>query len=95
MSAKMWEVTVEHAQTCGLGEQMYVYYPSTNMHKMGVVFNVVCQVLGVLSDGHIIPLDRLSETEKVSYFSNFNHLFMVGFAIYFSHYIEMLVYLFY
>ncbi|XP_048228769.1 calmodulin-binding protein 60 A isoform X3 [Ricinus communis] len=33
-------------------------------HKSGVVFNVVGQVMGLLSDCQYIPVDKISETEK-------------------------------
>ncbi|XP_010272043.1 PREDICTED: calmodulin-binding protein 60 A-like [Nelumbo nucifera] len=65
MSAKMWEVTVEHARTCTLDNQMYVYYPLDAQRRVGVVFNTVGQVMGLLSEQQYIPNDDLSETEKV------------------------------
>ncbi|KAL0396227.1 UNVERIFIED_CONTAM: Calmodulin-binding protein 60 A [Sesamum calycinum] len=39
MSAKMWEVTVEHARTCVLDEKLYLY--NTTTQKNAVVFDVV------------------------------------------------------
>ena len=65
MSAKMWEVTVEHARTCVLEKSMYLYCPSNSQQKTGVVFNVVGQVMGQLSDGQFVPIDKLSEAEQV------------------------------
>lgn len=64
MSAKMWEVTVEHARTCLLDTRRHVYFPSHSEPKTGVVFNVVGQVIGLLSESQCIPVDKLSETEK-------------------------------
>ncbi|KAF4356131.1 hypothetical protein F8388_012281 [Cannabis sativa] len=64
MSAKMWEVTVEHARTCVLEKSMFLYIPSNSQHKTGVVFNIVGQLLGQLSDGQYVSIDKLSETEK-------------------------------
>lgn len=66
MSAKMWEVTVEHARTCVLDDKrMYLYSPTGSPQKSGVIFNVVGQVQGLLSEcRQFRPLDRLSETEK-------------------------------
>ncbi|KAI3454547.1 hypothetical protein Pfo_011210 [Paulownia fortunei] len=61
MSAKMWEVTVEHARTCVLDKKLYLYGAS---EKNGVVFNVVGQVMGIFSDGQYVPADKLSEAEK-------------------------------
>ncbi|KAG8638847.1 hypothetical protein MANES_14G069700v8 [Manihot esculenta] len=65
MSAKMWEVTVEHARTCVLDKKMYLYCTPGSQPKSGVVFNVVGQVMGLLSDCQYVPVDKLSETEKV------------------------------
>ncbi|KAF5459855.1 hypothetical protein F2P56_019768 [Juglans regia] len=65
MSAKMWEITVEHARTCVLEKRMYVYCPPSSQPKTGVVFNVVGQVMGLLSECQFVPVDKLSETEKV------------------------------
>ncbi|GMN45819.1 hypothetical protein TIFTF001_015008 [Ficus carica] len=64
MSAKMWEVTVEHARTCVLDKRMYLYCPPNSQQKTGVVFNVVGQVMGLLSEGQHIPIDNLSETDR-------------------------------
>ncbi len=65
MSAKMWEVTVEHARTCVLDDKkMFLYCPRTSQQKTGVVFNVVGQVMGLLSECQYVPIDKLSETEK-------------------------------
>ncbi|CAM8929649.1 unnamed protein product [Rhodiola kirilowii] len=64
MSAKMWEVTVEHASTCTLDKRVYLYCPHGSEQKTGVVFNVVRQVKGVLSNGRYIPIDNLAENDK-------------------------------
>ncbi|CAN1132961.1 Calmodulin-binding protein 60 A [Linum perenne] len=64
MSAKMWEVTVEHAQTCILDNRIYLYF-SPGQPKISVVFNIVGQVRGLLSDCQYVPVDKMSETEKV------------------------------
>ncbi|KAL5544266.1 hypothetical protein UlMin_008050 [Ulmus minor] len=65
MSAKMWEVTVEHARTCVLDKRMFMYYPPNSQQKTGVVFNVVGQVMGLLSEREYVPIDKISDTEKV------------------------------
>ncbi|XP_022988355.1 calmodulin-binding protein 60 A-like isoform X1 [Cucurbita maxima] len=64
MSTKMWEATIEHAQTCVLDKKIYVYKPRDLEQKSGVVFNVVGQVMGLLSDYQYVPKDKLSEVEK-------------------------------
>ncbi|XP_010550633.1 PREDICTED: calmodulin-binding protein 60 A isoform X2 [Tarenaya hassleriana] len=65
MSAKMWEVTVEHAQTCVLNGSVHVYCPLASQKKSGVVFNTVAQVLGMLKEFQYIPTETLTEAEKV------------------------------
>ncbi|KAK8690510.1 hypothetical protein V6N13_074042 [Hibiscus sabdariffa] len=65
MSAKMWEVTVEHARTCVLDKRVYLYCPPGSQQKSGVVFNIVGQVTGLLSECQYITIDKLSETEKI------------------------------
>ncbi|XVF54174.1 hypothetical protein PTKIN_Ptkin05aG0159300 [Pterospermum kingtungense] len=65
MSAKMWEVTVEHARTCLLDKRMHLYCPPGSQHRSGVVFNIVGQVTGVLSECQYVTIDKLSETEKI------------------------------
>ncbi|XAR50137.1 hypothetical protein NMG60_11004384 [Bertholletia excelsa] len=63
MSAKMWEVTVEHAQTCVLDTKFYLYCPGSDQ-KTGVAFNTVGQVMGMLSEFQYTPFFKLSITEK-------------------------------
>ncbi|KAL3716912.1 hypothetical protein ACJRO7_008485 [Eucalyptus globulus] len=65
MSAKMWEVTIEHARTCVIDKRVYLYCPPTSQLKTGVVFNLVGQVMGLLSDCQYVPIEKLSEAEKV------------------------------
>lgn len=82
MSAKMWEVTVEHARTCVLDKRMFVYCPHSSEQKAGVVFNIVGQVMGLLSESHYVPINKLSEIEKVFLLSSqiyFLFLFLISF----------------
>lgn len=77
MSAKMWEVTVEHARTCVLDKRMHLYCPPGSQQKSGVVFNIVGQVMGLLSECQYNTIDKLSETEKVHLLlSDFVYLFL-------------------
>ncbi|KAG6498831.1 calmodulin-binding protein 60 A-like [Zingiber officinale] len=64
MSAKMWEVTVDHARTCFLGDEVHVYYPN-GQRKTGFVFNVVGEVLGTYSEQQFIPLSELQNNAKI------------------------------
>jgi hypothetical protein len=65
MSTKMWEATVEHAETCVLTDKVHYYYPDS-LNKAGVVFNVVGEVRGLISD-KFVPVDDLTEKEKVMF----------------------------
>ncbi|XP_021891891.1 calmodulin-binding protein 60 A isoform X2 [Carica papaya] len=64
MSAKMWEITVEHARTCVIDKRVFLYYPPSSLKKSGVVFNIVGQVMGLLLECQYVPCDKLAETEK-------------------------------
>ncbi|KAK4776839.1 hypothetical protein SAY86_005527 [Trapa natans] len=66
MSAKMWEVTVDHARTCVLDKRVYLYFPPppNSGVRTGVVFNIAGQVMGLLSEGHYVSIDKLSEAQK-------------------------------
>ncbi|XP_071713775.1 calmodulin-binding protein 60 A isoform X2 [Rutidosis leptorrhynchoides] len=64
MSTKMWEVTVDHARRCVIDDKkLYLYTPPT-LNRDGVVFNVVGQVLGLLSDRKYIITNNLSEIQR-------------------------------
>ncbi|CAL4936806.1 unnamed protein product [Urochloa decumbens] len=62
MSTKMWEATVEHAETCVLSDKVHYYYLD-GLNKAGVVFNVVGEVTGLISD-KFVSVDDLTEQEK-------------------------------
>lgn len=63
MSAKMWEVTVEHARTCVLDTTRHVSFAS-HSQQPHVVFNAVGEVTGLLAESEYVAVDKLSETEK-------------------------------
>ncbi|KAL4559695.1 hypothetical protein LXL04_031838 [Taraxacum kok-saghyz] len=65
MSTKMWEVAVEHATRCVIDDnKLYLYCPQSQ-NRDGVVFNVVGQVLGLLSDSKYVVSNNLSDNEKI------------------------------
>nr|XP_043625114.1 calmodulin-binding protein 60 D-like isoform X2 [Erigeron canadensis] len=64
MSNKMWDVLVEHAKTCILSHKLYVYY-SDDVRNVGVVFNHIYELSGLVADGHYYATDALSENQKV------------------------------
>ncbi|PNX92582.1 calmodulin binding protein, partial [Trifolium pratense] len=56
MSAKMWEVTVEHARTCVLDTTRHVSF-AAHSQQPHVVFNAVGQVTGLLSESEYVAAD--------------------------------------
>ncbi|KAL5579322.1 hypothetical protein UlMin_011764 [Ulmus minor] len=64
MSNKMWDVLVEHAKTCVLGGKLYVYYPDDE-RSVGVAFNNIYELSGLIANGQFYPADSLSDSQKV------------------------------
>ena len=64
MSNKMWEALLEHAKTCALSGKLYVYYPE-DTRNVGVVFNNIYQLSGLIAGEQYNPADSLSESQKV------------------------------
>lgn len=64
MSNKMWESTVEHAKTCVLSGKLYVYYRDET-RDVGVIFNNVYELAGLIANGQYMPAEALSDNEKV------------------------------
>lgn len=64
MSNKMWDLLVEHAKTCILSHKLYVYY-SDDVRNVGVVFNHIYELSGLVADGHYYATDALSDNQKV------------------------------
>ncbi|PIA28620.1 hypothetical protein AQUCO_06800053v1 [Aquilegia coerulea] len=65
MSNKMWDVLVEHAKTCVLGGKLYVYHPD-DTRNVGVVFNNIYELSGLIAGGQYHSADSLSDSQKVS-----------------------------
>lgn len=65
MSNKMWDALIEHAKTCALGGKLYVYYPD-DTRDVGVVFNNIYELSGLIANEQYYPADSLSENQKVS-----------------------------
>ncbi|CAA6672265.1 unnamed protein product [Spirodela intermedia] len=65
MSQKMWENMVEHAKTCVLSGKHYVYY-ADGSGCPGVVFNHICELQGLITGGQFLPIDSLTDAQKVS-----------------------------
>ena len=64
MSNKMWESVVEHAKTCTLNGKLHVYYADEHQN-IGVIFNNIFVLMGLIADGQYMSVDRLSDPEKV------------------------------
>ncbi|KAK1434782.1 hypothetical protein QVD17_00535 [Tagetes erecta] len=64
MSNKMWEALLEHAKTCVLSGKFYVYYPEDNKN-VGVIFNNIYELSGLIAGDQYQPADSLSDSQKV------------------------------
>ncbi|KAA8519866.1 hypothetical protein F0562_014044 [Nyssa sinensis] len=64
MSNKMWDVLLEHAKTCVLSGKLYVYY-SDDVRNVGVVFNNIYELSGLIAGGQYYSADSLSDSQKV------------------------------
>lgn len=64
MSAKMWDVTVEHALTCVIDKRVYLYYSPGTQHIKCVAFNIAGEILGLLTENQYVRADKLEEDEK-------------------------------
>uniref|UniRef100_A0A2P2MHA7 Calmodulin-binding protein 60 B n=1 Tax=Rhizophora mucronata TaxID=61149 RepID=A0A2P2MHA7_RHIMU len=65
MSNKMWEALLDHAKTCVLSGKLYVYYPEDS-RNIGVIFNNICELTGLVSGEQYYSADHLSDEHKVS-----------------------------
>ncbi|KAK8501864.1 hypothetical protein V6N13_023352 [Hibiscus sabdariffa] len=64
MSNKMWDILLEHARTCVLSGKLYVYYPD-NVRSVGIVFNNIHELSGLIANGQYYAADSLSDNQKV------------------------------
>jgi hypothetical protein len=64
MSNKMWDVLVEHSKTCVMSGKLYVYYPD-DVKDIGVVFNDIYVLSGLIANGQYYSADSLSDSQKV------------------------------
>ncbi|XP_010539448.1 PREDICTED: calmodulin-binding protein 60 B-like [Tarenaya hassleriana] len=64
MSNKMWDALVEHAKTCVLSGKLYIYY-SEDSRNIGVVFNYIYELSGLISGDQYFSTDSLSDSQKV------------------------------
>ncbi|XP_059287956.1 calmodulin-binding protein 60 B-like [Lycium ferocissimum] len=64
MSNKMWDALLEHAKTCVLSGKLYVYY-SDDSRNVGVVFNNIYELNGLIAGEQYHSADSLSDSQKV------------------------------
>ncbi|GMI93380.1 hypothetical protein like AT2G18750 [Hibiscus trionum] len=64
MSNKMWDVLLEHARTCVLSGKLYVYYPDS-VRSVGIVFNNIHELSGLIANGQYYAAGSLSDDQKV------------------------------
>lgn len=64
--AKTWKAITDHASTCLIDESVQFCYYSSPEQKYGVVFNVVGKLKGLLRESQYVPVDGLSDVEKVN-----------------------------
>ncbi|KAK9931816.1 hypothetical protein M0R45_019077 [Rubus argutus] len=64
MSNKMWEALLEHAKTCALSGKLYVYYPE-DTRNVGVVFNNIYELSGLIAGEQYHSADTLSDSQKL------------------------------
>ena len=58
---------MEHAKTCVLSGKLYVYY-SDDARNVGLVFNNIYELTGLIVGEQYFPADSLSDSQKVSHF---------------------------
>lgn len=75
MSNKMWEVLLEHAKTCVLSGKLYVYY-SDDVRNVGVVFNNIYELSGLIAGGQYCSVDSLTDSQKVGIPGPCPHIWM-------------------
>ena len=67
MSNRMWDALMEHAKTYVLSGKLYVYY-SDDARNVGVVFNNIYELTGLIAREQYFSADSLSDSQKVSHF---------------------------
>ncbi|KAK3040016.1 hypothetical protein RJ639_027327, partial [Escallonia herrerae] len=72
MSNKMWDALIDHAKTCVLSGKLYVYYPD-DTRNVGVVFNNIYELSGLIASEQYYPADSLSDSQKKAY-DNWNQV---------------------
>lgn len=64
MSNRMWESLIEHAKTCVLSGNHYIYY-SSDARNVGAIFNNIYEFTGLIADDQFISAENLTENQRV------------------------------
>ncbi|CAL5375217.1 unnamed protein product [Camellia sinensis] len=64
MSNKMWDALIEHAKTCAMSGKLYVYY-ADDTRNVGVVFNNIYELTGLITGEQYLSSDSLSDSQKL------------------------------
>lgn len=56
---------MEHAKTCVLGGKLFVYYTNETATDVGIVFNDIYELRGLIADGQFFSLESLTPNQKV------------------------------
>lgn len=65
--SKTWEAIIEHVNNCIVDDDKFYGYNQAP-YKPGLLFNSVYKVVGATFDGQsVIPLDKLTADQKVSF----------------------------
>ncbi|KAL7224682.1 hypothetical protein ACSBR1_026042 [Camellia fascicularis] len=80
MSNKMWDALIEHAKTCAMSGKLYVYY-ADDTRNVGVVFNHIYELSGLITGEQYLSSDSLSDSQKLyvdtlvkKAYDNWNHV---------------------
>ncbi|KAI8018179.1 Calmodulin-binding protein 60 B [Camellia lanceoleosa] len=80
MSNKMWDALIEHAKTCAMSGKLYVYY-ADDTRNVGVVFNNIYELSGLITGEQYLSSDSLSDSQKLyvdtllkKAYDNWNHV---------------------
>ncbi|CAL5338785.1 unnamed protein product [Camellia sinensis] len=80
MSNKMWDALIEHAKTCAMSGKLYGYY-ADDTRNVGVVFNSIYKLSGLITGEQYLLSDSLSDSQKLyvdtlvkKAYDNWNHV---------------------
>ena len=72
MSERMWKATVKHAQTCELGNKVYMF----RAHNVLLILNPICEVVRAMIDDQIYSSRDLPNIPQVCFLISFDNNFI-------------------